>query len=261
MRRKTQQRRAFTLIELLVVIAIIAILAAMILAALNRAKAQARSTYCKNTLSQLSVSLQMYLDDNNSKYPPTIYAMTQEARYWETLLEPYYALNRTWTNAALQCPGYKGIVGVEVSQALGFIHPASSYGYNSWGTGWSTGAGGDVAPLGLGPWVNAGAPHGYTPLSAAMVKAPADMFAIGDSQLNNMLSTGHASTTYIGEDELAPWRLSTGLVVPERHGRSYNLLFADGHIEAIPPMVLFNITNMAARWNNDHQPHPEMWVP
>ena len=48
-------------------------------------------------------------------------------------------------------------------------------------------------------------------------------------------------------------------VFPERHGKNYNQLFCDGYIEAIPPIALFNATNAAARWNNDHQPHPETW--
>lgn len=85
-------KRNFTLIELLVVIAIIAILAAMLLPALNKARETARSSYCVNNLKQIGSCLALYTTDNQDYVPNaqrSPYNGSNVAGAWVAQFYPY----------------------------------------------------------------------------------------------------------------------------------------------------------------------------
>ncbi|TAK92891.1 MAG: type II secretion system protein [Verrucomicrobia bacterium] len=78
----TQRQQGFTLIELLVVIAIIAILSAMLLPALSRAKLKAERAMCLSNQKQLTFAWMMYADDNGGRLPPNASSSMTTADSW-----------------------------------------------------------------------------------------------------------------------------------------------------------------------------------
>jgi prepilin-type N-terminal cleavage/methylation domain-containing protein/prepilin-type processing-associated H-X9-DG protein len=277
--QKLESTGAFTLIELLVVIAIIAILAALLLPALSGAKAQANSTSCKNHLHQMGLALKLYVDDFQGRYPYYGYNTTESLSSWTgwpEALRPYYRL--VWTNSNFQCPGYKLAVRAPGTYTVGsgtitYGTYCGSYGYNAPGS-WNFLRNRWLPPhLGLGESFfdsqSSGplAPTILPPaISEAQLKAPSEMLSFGDSRsIVDMVYVNPVKFGWVGEDVLSciPGKGATDPFavwsIPARHGRNYNFLFCDGRVAAVDPAIIFNPTNSAVVWNNDHQLHPETW--
>src|SRR5580704_18843277 len=93
---------AFTLIELLVVIAIIAVLAALLLPALARAKQKALRADCLSNLSQLGIAFSLYLDDSSDCFP--------DRRDLKTSLPGGYRQGPAWPVTSDPRAGWAGVV-------------------------------------------------------------------------------------------------------------------------------------------------------
>lgn len=126
---------SFTLIELLVTIAVIAILAAMLLPALQNARERARSITCTNNLKQIMMTMAMYVDDNGGRIPSWGGNITTSMGKWQSMLYAYMTrttptdwgyVDGTQVRAPFACPS-SNYTGLRNSTGIGGVH----YGANA----------------------------------------------------------------------------------------------------------------------------------
>jgi prepilin-type N-terminal cleavage/methylation domain-containing protein len=256
-------KNAFTLIELLVVIAIIAILAAMLLPALARAKAKAKQASCMNNNKELGLALVMYLGDfqqyPGDYAPPNCYV-------WMTRLYSLMGKNRN----AFSCPAAfadamwdtnnnhtLGGNGEDNVYSAWTVTPSSrfSIGYNDWGLYLQ-----HTPQLGLGGDVNNNNNFYHGPVKDSNIRRPSDMIAMGDvksSEVAGLLANAFSANLDPTAEDFGHTQWPSN-----RHNYSIDFLFADAHVETTKRVTPNNggpvsptDSTWRRRWNNDDLSH------
>ena len=236
-------RRGFTLVELLVVIGIVAVLVALLLPALNKARIQARTVACASNLRQMSMAYSMYLSENHGKAPA--YALSTRTGFfdgfWMKILSPYHQ-NVQHVRVCPETPEKSGAWGSAFT-TWGPDHDPNfmgeyygSYAYNGWLHTTIPWDGYHIPP---------GYPHSVTvPLFADAIWM--DTWPTATDPIPNTVTE-----LYQGIDS------GLGRVCIARHGGKFiNVTFLDAHVERVPLEDLSTL-----EWYYNMQPGARLHLP